>query len=470
MDEEIREETSTEITPSFCELEIAESTKTILSIANSLPELANNYRTALGKNPKIDQINLAELHHAAKSLWNVFPELLQNLNEYGDEEICKVTMKLFVALKQFDYLGKGNYDALKNTLISFTELLPKPESNINAGNAAHLMNRIKMGYFPTDLEHVRLIKSAVKFPKNKVNVFDPCCGEGMALKSFTQGENADTYGIELDEARGHNAGSRLLRVGLGNYFSSQISFYCFHALFLNPPYVSAPSSQGGSRRMERAFLSDSIYRLMNGGLLVYIIPFHRATESVCKTLAYHFKDIRVYKFRDDEFKKYKQIVFFGIRRNKVEDDETAAKLFRTVLNPNAIPLIDTLPKGIYELPDKECEVKTFKGAVFDVAELENQLSHSDSLNLVFSRQKLESRVRNPLLPLNLSQIGLVGASGLMNGLVECEHPHVIKGRIIKHKTTEKIDRGKEGVEEIHETVTNKMIFNILTPDGFISVS
>lgn len=470
MDEEIINETSEEVTPSFCELEIAGSVRTIKNIAVSLPQLADNYRAALSGNPHICQLNLSELHNAAKSLWNVFPELVQNLNEYGDKGLSDAAMKLFVALKQFDYLGNGNYDTLKKTLLTFSDLLPKPASNVDAKSAAHLMNRIKMGYFPTDPEHVDLIKSAVKFPKTKVNVLDPCCGEGYALESFTKGENADTFGIELDEARGHNAGKRVSKVGLGSYFSSQISFYCFHALFLNPPYVSAPSRHGGNRRMERAFLSDSIYRLLNGGLLVYIIPFHRATESVCKTLAYHFKDIRVYKFKDSEFKKYKQIVFFGIRRNKTEDDETASRLFRMALDPDSLPLLDTVPKGIYELPDKECEVKTFKGAIFDVAELENQLSQSDGLNLIFSRQKLEKRIRNPILPLNLSQIGLVGASGLMNGIIECEHPHVIKGKIVKQKITEKIDSGKKGVTEVHETTVNKMVFNILTPQGFLSVS
>ena len=80
------------------------------------------------------------------------------------------------------------------------------------------MNRIKMGYFPTDLEHIRLIKQAVNFPKTQVNILDPCCGEGLALKAFAENENADTYGIELDESRGHTAQKNLDRVGLGSFF------------------------------------------------------------------------------------------------------------------------------------------------------------------------------------------------------------------------------------------------------------
>lgn len=83
---------------------------------------------------------------------------------------------------------------------------------------------------------------------------------------------------------------------------------------------------------------------------------------------------------------------------------------------------------------------------------------------------LDNRERRPLLPLNLSQIGLVGASGLMNGLVECETPHVIKGRIVKEKKTKIGAENEHGVTEVREITSNKLIFNILTPSGFQSLS
>lgn len=67
----------------------------------------------------------------------------------------------------------------------------------------------------------------------------------------------------------------------------------------------------------------------------------------------------------------------------------------------------------------------------------------------------------PLLPLNLSQIGLVGASGLMNGLVDCEHPHVIKGRIVREKKQKNLPGDNENVIQTSEVESNKMIFNIL---------
>ena len=90
--------------------------------------------------------------------------------------------------------------------------------------------------------------------------------------------------------------------------------------------------------------------------------------------------------------------------------------------------------------------------------------------MLFDGKSLENRVRKPLLPLNLSQIGLVGASGLMNGLVDCEHPHVIKGKIVRQKKTSETVNRERDCSELREVESNKMVFNILTPDSYISVS
>ena len=416
---------------------------------------------------KRDSASISELHITVKALWNEFSSLLHSVAEYDSGELYQTALKLFDVLKRFDYLGGGNYPALISGLYSFAAMLPD-KAGIDAKAAAHLMNRIKMGYFPTDEEHVRLIKQAINFPKTQVNILDPCCGEGLALKAFAENENAETYGIELDESRGHTAQKNLNNARLGSFFHSSVPFGRFHALFLNPPYFCCPGENGG-RRMERAFLSDTLPLLMRGGLLVYIIPYHRADSSVCRTLATYYKNLSVFRFRDSEFKKYKQIVFFGIRAEKHAAERTAEKIERLCLLPENIPLIDTVPKGLYSLPVKETAVPYFKGSVFDVEELAGQLKASDSLNLFFESADLESRTRKPLLPLNLSQIGLVGASGLMNGLVDSEHPHVIKGKIIREKTRKNMPSDREDVSEFSETESNKIIFNVLTQDRYITI-
>ena len=58
---------------------------------------------------------------------------------------------------------------------------------------------------------------------------------------------------------------------------------------------------------------------------------------------------------------------------------------------------------------------------------------------------------------------------LMNGLVDCEHPHVIKGRIVREKKQKNIPTDRKGVTQISEVESNKIIFNILTQDKYITI-
>ena len=131
----------------------------------------------------------------------------------------------------------------------------------------------------------------------------------------------------------------------------------------------------------------------------------------------------------------------------------------------------TLPEGRYALPGEPLEVPLFQGAKFNKKELEQQLRRSGSFAQMMSQgSELDDGNKRPLLPLSISQIGLVGGSGMINGLIECDHPHIIKGRIVKVVRTETEDKfnykGDHMGAEIHETISNKMIFNILTPKGF----
>ena len=116
-------------------------------------------------------------------------------------------------------------------------------------------------------------------------------------------------------------------------------------------------------------------------------------------------------------------------------------------------------------------MEVFKGERFNEKELERQLSHSDSIRqMMNAHAEADGSVRRPLLPLSIGQIGLVGGSGLINGLVSCETPHIIKGRIVKIRSTEREEkyntRGLHTGAEVREVVSNKMVFHVLTPDGF----
>lgn len=452
----------------FCLKEIENSKTLILTLASQFPKLRASYEKYKGTGLKREYDSLIDLQKAVKRLLEEFPALVLQLNEYGDEELSKTTERLYGVLKKYNYLGTTDYTKLCMALESFAKGLPTADHNINTAKLAHLMNRARMGYFPTDLSHVKMLKDAIVFPEAPVNLIDPCCGEGLALQAFAKGVKARTYGIEIDEVRGEEAQRRIQRVGYGSFFHSRISLNAFQGLWLNPPYLSVPSEHG-SKRLEKAFLADSIRHLQVGGIMIYIIPYYRATPDVCRVLCENFTDLRVHRFIGKEFERFKQVAIIGKKIERREAEKMAKRLSEYMLDADKIPLITDLPKDCYEMPAATKTVELFKGAVFNVNELADQLKKSPSIERLFEERTLDNRERRPLLPLNLSQVGLVGASGMMNGLVECDTPHVIKGRIVKEKKTKiglEDDNGKTAVREI---TSNRLIFNVLTPTGLKSL-
>lgn len=144
-------------------------------------------------------------------------------------------------------------------------------------------------------------------------------------------------------------------------------------------------------------------------------------------------------------------------------------LLESTLHPEEIPALDQLGEKSLALPATAQKVSSFRGEVFNVTELAAQLQQSQSLDKLFQSNALEYREQRPLLPLNVSQIGLIGASGAINGLVEGEVPHVIKGRIVKETKTSvvNLDQDRQKVQKI---TSNRLVFNVLSPDGFRSLS
>ena len=102
--------------------------------------------------------------------------------------------------------------------------------------------------------------------------------------------------------------------------------------------------------------------------------------------------------------------------------------------------------------------------------MEQQLRRSGSFSQLMARSELDSGVKHPLLPLSIGQIGLIGGSGMINGLIECDSPHIIKGRIVKVVSAEAEEQftsdGRHYGTIERQVISNKMIFNVLTPQGF----
>ena len=455
----------------YCLVKLSECQRSFTQLRSSLPKARAKYEKHKGSISEVD--TLAELHKSVLNLWKLFPMIIQLLSELDAYEQAATAHKLYDAVKRFDYLGLNDYSRLCSAIEVFEKSLPTEEQNLNTKMLGRFMNRVKMGYFPTDLNHVELIKQAIAFPETEVNILDPCCGCGLALSTLCNDANAVSFGVELDEGRAEESQERLNRVAVGSFFSSRVSHEAFHCIFLNPPYLSVMTEGGGNVRMEKSFLAGSIPHLMMDGLLIYIVPYYRMSEDICRVLCENFYDISIYRFADSEFKKFRQIAILGKRKTRSECGRASEKLLNSLILPDNIPYLSTIKPELYSLPLKEKKVDLFKGAVFNVRELSQQLQKSKTTDILFEYSKLEDMEKRPPLPLNVSQIGLVGGSGLLNGLLECDMPHIIKGRVIKqHKSSIEIisETDQERKRKISTISSNKLVFNILTPDGFKSLT
>jgi tRNA1(Val) A37 N6-methylase TrmN6 len=167
------------------------------------------------------------------------------------------------------------------------------------------------------LSVVERIRSYLKFPEYNANLFDPCCGEGLALKNLKGNAKTSTYGIELDEYRAELARSNLDHVIKGSYEDARVSYNAFSCLFLNPPYDwDVPLDDERSERREKTFLRGTVRYLQPSGAMIYIIPQKRLTNDIAKILSYRFDDFNVFRFPGDEYEEFKQTILFGSKKQE----------------------------------------------------------------------------------------------------------------------------------------------------------
>lgn len=458
----------------FAAAQLEQARRQMSQLRNELPTLRSDLDTWYGKNRSKAKEAFDELSAGLRTLSEALETARLSLTEMGMEEEAALCGKLMLSLSRFQPLSRG-YPKLAAAIGLVLSRLPDlQDEKVNAAIVGRLMNHIRLGYYPTDEAHIRLLVRGIAFPECTTNLFDPCCGCGLALRQLATGNNCYTFGCELDPQRAEEAQERLHRVGFGSFFHARISAEAFHLLFLNPPYLPITREGGGNVRSEQRFLVDSYPHLLIGGLLIYIIPYYRLERTIARVLCDNFTDLGVYKFMGREFERFHQIAILGIRQPRTDGSSQVDSLLRQAQDIAQIPALDRLPENRYVIPDTPKEVRLFKGAEFNVTELARQFKQSKSLSVLLDESGLDHAGKRPLLPLSIGQVGLIGGSGLINGLVECESPHIIKGRIIKETRRENTPILNRAGELMHTTVTetrsNKMVFNILTANGFQSLT
>ncbi|MDI6769430.1 MAG: DUF6094 domain-containing protein [Anaerolineales bacterium] len=144
-----------------------------------------------------------------------------------------------------------------------------------------LEGQSKMGYYPTPLGQIELIKSWLS--GQNCRWLDPCCGKGEALAEIARAlPGSETYGIELSDTRATEANEVLGHVLNTAFEYAVLTRGTFSAVLLNLPY-DGETETGGGTRLEERFLTETTPLLTLAGMLdVVLFPdvYRRARNVI----------------------------------------------------------------------------------------------------------------------------------------------------------------------------------------------
>jgi hypothetical protein len=220
-------------------------------------------------------------------------------------------------------------------------------------------------------------------------VCDPCAGEGVALAAVcaslaaqVPGLAVGAYACELEATR-FRATKRAVEWTYRGGVAHGDAF-CLRApptpgagvLFDNPPYHDR--EPGADGRLEVRFVRRTLPLLAVGGVLLLLVP-HYSLADMVDPLARELEDVRCFRFPDDDFAVFKQVLLVGRRRRalSVDDAGIAARLRSWSTSPEACEPWSALDgaAGTYEaptLPRHEAPFASWEVAALDLDALAAQ--------------------------------------------------------------------------------------------------
>ena len=308
---------------------------------------------------------------------------------------------------------------------------------------ARLASQKKMGFYKTPTHIVEEIKRMLVIPPD-ARLLDTCCGEGEALDIIASNTGATTFGVELDRERFNKAREVLDNVLWADALHEvRIPPKAFGLLWLNPPY---DFDEGGydqeKERLEHQFLKRHWTYISDGGVLVYIIPFH-SLEPAARYLVRRARQICVFSFPEDDFSAFHQIIVLAVKgRPGKSAIEKNTLLFERVLGmyrwqlPASLSITSRDDNCHFPVPSAADQPGFyFRATRLDPEDALEEVKKSG----VWSRVKAHmlppidyGHVR-PLTPLREGHLAMLLASGMMNGEVVGEDGQklIVKGSVRK---------------------------------------
>jgi Uncharacterised methyltransferase family (DUF6094) len=315
--------------------------------------------------------------------------------------------------------------------------------------------RLKLGYYPLPQEEGKRLRKLLDFSAGTASVIDPCVGTGTALHQLTDGAEVQKYGVELDANRAAAAAASDTTTIHGNLFNTIAKVESFSFLYLNPPYDSEIGSMD-NKRMEFLFLEHTFRWLVEGGVLLMVVPQARLQSSI-PLLAENFADLKVFRLTDQESERFDQVALFGVRKrmrgqdyswNRAALHEMVWRRDMPTLQGNETP---------YRVPTSGPTQLVYRGLPLD--QIEDLIVHSSAWKQVEALllPKAEMAGGRPITPLHAGHVGLLCTAGLLNGVFgQGNERHIARWRSVKSVTVFEVK--EKGYTEVHkrEQFTNEL--------------
>ena len=213
------------------------------------------------------------------------------------------------------------------------------------------------GFYPTPPSVLPLIANLFEVAKNTTNLktsfMDPCAGEAEAILYLAKG--CEIYACELEASRSVKAKKALgwpseknlltgdaFRISFDKGYKGGVS-----VLFLNPPYDTDPVHG----RLEQKFLERFAGALMEGGFLIFVVPFY-ALKASATLLGREFDQIECFRFPEGEFEVYKQVVLVAKKGPTLfeSDPVLQSRVLSWSADPSVIPVLPESVEAQFKVP------------------------------------------------------------------------------------------------------------------------
>lgn len=337
----------------------------------------------------------------------------------------------------------------------------------------HKTNEANRGFFPTDLEVVKMEMDLIDFSEvdkeDSINICDLSAGTGEQLACMQdyllqRGVNTQAYYNEVTRERFNIAkekysGKENLNLLLSDFFNikvkTQFSKKAFTVIRNNPPYGYS-DNLGKNVRLEDMFFMRNAELQVDFGIQIFELPIHQLIENkqLIRKIFYRYENISIWMFPEQHFDK-KQICVIGSKKRENSNDIELAEEWRQRLVSKNIPTLGENDKPVIKL-DKRAVRNTLPIELYRDGKVSNE-TLTNGFDAVFGtlleestkkQDKSDLKLKTPLIEQLPGHIALDIYSGQYDGIIG---DVLVKGGVNKYtETTVEKDGDKEITTEIEK--------------------